>query len=120
MTTEAPVRTRKKPVKIEEVAETKVKEPLEEVVEEVTGPFEAFLEHQRKAFTEATKALESLVPEAFREHGQAAFKEVVEGYRQLFNTALDELEELIERAKRIPGRSEKVEEPVKEEAVPQP
>lgn len=70
------------------------------VIEEVgEGPFEAFVEHQRKAFVEAGRAIENLIPVASRKHGRSAFKEFVEGYRTLFNTALDEVVEAIEKVK---------------------
>ncbi len=65
----------------------------------VETPFEAFVEHQRKAIMEAFKAFESLLPVAVREHGEAALKEMFEGYRNLFNSAIDELVDTIEKAK---------------------
>lgn len=58
---------------------------------------EVFFEHQRKAATEVGKAMEGLVPTAIREHGSAAFKEMVEGYRQLFNAAIDQVVDNIEK-----------------------
>ncbi len=65
----------------------------------VETPIDMFIEHQRKAITEALKALESLLPVAVKEHGEAAFKELVEGYRTLFNSAIDEIVQTIEKAK---------------------
>ncbi len=58
-----------------------------------------FMDHQKKAFAEAGKALESLFPVAFKEHGLAALKEVVEGYRKLLNSALDEIVKTVEKFK---------------------
>ncbi len=82
----------------------KPEKKVEEVVEAPNGkhvetPFETFVDHQRKAITEAIKALESLLPTALREHGEAAIKEMMEGYRTLFNTAIDEIVDTIEKAK---------------------
>jgi hypothetical protein len=72
--------------------------PEEEVVVEPT-PFDEFVEHERKALKEFGKAFATLVPEGVREHGETAVKEMVEGYRQLFNSTLDDLVKVIERAK---------------------
>jgi hypothetical protein len=62
-------------------------------------PFSLFVEHQKKAIGEASKALTSLLPEGVREHGETALKEMVEGYRALFNSTLDEVVKTIEKAK---------------------
>ncbi|TVR23824.1 MAG: hypothetical protein EA396_02535 [Anaerolineaceae bacterium] len=67
--------------------------------EEQATVFKIFMDHQRKAAEEAGKALEGLVPTAVRDHGSAAFKEMVEGYRQLFNSALDKVVDRIEKTK---------------------
>jgi cytochrome c556 len=109
MTTKTPTRQRK------EKAMTPVEKP--EVVP-VTDekPFDAFIEHQKKAIEEAGKALVALLPEDFKEHGQSAFKEVVEGYRRLFNAAIDELIDTMEKAKL--QKSEKVAE--EKDATPVP
>lgn len=76
---------------------TKATEEMSE--EEKETVFEVFMNHQRKAAEEAGKALEGLVPSAVRDHGSAAFKEMVEGYRQLFNSALDKVVDRIEKTK---------------------
>jgi len=81
---------------VEEV--TPVVDPAD-VLAEVDTPFDNFLDHQKKALNEAGRALESLIPVEFREHGRSAFKEVVEGYRTLFNSALDEIVDNLEKAK---------------------
>ncbi len=92
MTTKAPVRQKKE--KVVKPVETPAVVP---VVDE--KPFDSFIEHQKKAIEEAGKALVSLLPEDFKEHGQSAFKEVIEGYRKLFNAAIDELIDTMEKAK---------------------
>lgn len=61
--------------------------------------FDEFVDHQKKAITEATKAVESLIPQGFKKHGEAALKEMAEGYRALFNSAIDEIVAAIERVK---------------------
>jgi hypothetical protein len=63
----------------------------EETRNTTENPFEKFTEHQRKALEEATKALEALIPPEAREHGREAVNEFVEGFRVLFNAALDEI-----------------------------
>jgi hypothetical protein len=69
----------------------------ENMTEETGGPFDAFVDHQRRAFEEMGKALDSLIPESFKGHAQSAFKESIEGYRKLFNSALDEINAAVER-----------------------
>jgi hypothetical protein len=54
-------------------------------------PFDAFVGHQKRAAEEAAKAIESLLPPEFREHGKAAINESVEGFRILVNAVMDEL-----------------------------
>lgn len=88
--TETVTRTRKK---VEAAAKAAVED-----VKDATS-LEQFLDHQRNALGEAGKALESLVPVAFREHGQAAVKEMVEGYRTLVNSTLDSLVDTVEKLK---------------------
>src|SRR5687768_7975049 len=82
---------------------TKAVEVKEELV--VTTPiaekgdtaFNTFLEHQRKAITEAGKALQGFIPEDAREHGQAAFNAMIEGYRELINATLDSIKAAAEK-----------------------
>lgn len=79
-------------------------DPVEPVVEvpveeNPDTPFSLFVEHQKKAISEASKAFASLLPEGVREHGETALKEMVEGYRALFNSTLDEVVKTIEKAK---------------------
>lgn len=102
MTTKTPVRQRK------EKAVSPVEEPaVVPVVEEKL--FDAFIDHQKKAIEEAGKALSALLPEDFKEHGQSAFKEVIEGYRKLFNAAIDEMIATMENAKLHKPEKEPVE-----------
>lgn len=61
--------------------------------------FDQFVEHQKKAFEEAGKALEALIPPEFKTHSQAAFKESVEGFRVLVNATLDAISTEIDKAK---------------------
>ncbi|MBZ0308699.1 MAG: hypothetical protein K8I82_21710 [Anaerolineae bacterium] len=65
--------------------------------------FENFVEHQKKAFEEAGKALETLIPPEFMTHSKAAFKESVEGFRVLVNATLDAISNEIDRAKEKTG-----------------
>jgi hypothetical protein len=53
-------------------------------------PLDEFLEHQKRALDEASKALDSLIPPEFREHGKAAVNESIEGFRILVNSMLDD------------------------------
>ncbi len=61
--------------------------------------FENFVDHQKKAFEEAGKALEALIPPEFMTHTKAAFKESVEGFRVLVNATLDAISTEIDKAK---------------------
>jgi hypothetical protein len=71
----------------------------EELTEEEKTALDVFINHQRSAAKEAGKALEGMIPSALREHGGAAFKEMVEGYRQLFNSVLDQVVDRIEKTR---------------------
>lgn len=95
--------------------------PVEESVPVEETPFDSFIEHQRKAITEAGKALAALLPEEFKDHGQAAFNEVIEGYRRLFNATIDEIIAAMEKAKLHPAETEEneaAEKPAEKEAIP--
>ena len=94
--------------------ETPVKSALDAVP---IAPFTTFLKHQRKALVEAGKALETVFPEAFREHGEAAIKESVEGYRTLVNTTIDEIIETFEKVKIGVEKEQKEVEPKEKEPV---
>jgi hypothetical protein len=80
---------------------TNLREPVLEMSDEEKRetPFSQFVEHQKKAINEAGKALTSLLPEGVREHGETALKEMVDGYRALFNSTLDEVVKTIENVK---------------------
>ena len=93
--TKTPVKSKDK-VK-SEVAKVERAEGL--TTEERATAFDAFVEHQRNAISEAAKALVSLLPVAFKEHGEAAVREVVEGYRTLVNSTIDEIVEAIEKVR---------------------
>jgi hypothetical protein len=88
------VKTRTPEVSVESVV-------TKETVDVVKTPtaLDTFVEHQRKALDEATKAIKALIPNGVQTHSEAAVREVIEGYRQLFNTTLDELTEFIKKAK---------------------
>jgi hypothetical protein len=63
------------------------------------SPFESFLYHQRRALEETGKALESLLPEGFREHGAQATKEFTKGLRVLMDAAVDEVKKAAEKVR---------------------
>ncbi len=100
------------PVDVVVKTASRAKKKVEEVAKSAMGEtkdnttLEQFIEHQRAALTEAAKALESLVPTAFREHGQTAVKEMVEGYRTLVNSTIDNVMDAVEKMK-LDGRKDK-------------
>ncbi len=86
--------------------EEKTEAPPAETVEEAMAEARAenpvldeFLNRQQRGFEEAGKALEGLIPEAFRSHGGKAINEFVESYRTLFNGVLDRVINSVEQAK---------------------
>jgi hypothetical protein len=108
MTTKSVPRTKREP-KVEEAVT-----PVGEVQPDEPTVFETFMDHQRKAVGETGRAIESLLPEAFKEHSKAAVKETVEGYRQLVNSVLDQVIDQIEKI-RLPEDKN-----VPQEKVPEP
>jgi hypothetical protein len=70
--------------------------PTEEVAgetpEDLRAALNRFMEHQRRAFDEAGKALDALVPDGFKEHGSEARREFIQGFKLLVDTAIRELE----------------------------
>ena len=66
---------------------------------------EEFMEHQRKAFVEAGKAMLALLPENFQSHSEAAVKEAIEGYRALVNNTLDDIIDALKNAKVEPAKA---------------
>jgi hypothetical protein len=76
--------------------------PVEDVAgaeETIERPLGQFVDHQRKAFVEVSKAFGALLPKELREHGQSAVREMLEGYRTLFNATLDDLIKTLEKAR---------------------
>jgi len=61
------------------------------------NPFDQFMEHQRKAMDEATKAIETLLPPGFKEHSKAAIEELIEGFKVLFEGTLDGIKDEINK-----------------------
>lgn len=85
----------------------KVEKAAEEAAKAIPTPLENLFESQKKALTEAVKAVEGLIPQATREHGKAAVEQAVEGYRKFVNSTVDEIVKLVERVK--VGKGEKPE-----------
>lgn len=98
-------------------AAEKVEAVVEETAQETKNVFETFFDHQRTAATEFGKMLEELIPVAIKEHGQNAVKEMIEGYRKLFNGAIDNVVDVIEKV-RTNTHVENVTENVKKAAEP--
>ncbi|MCI0712647.1 MAG: hypothetical protein L0154_21000 [Chloroflexi bacterium] len=67
--------------------------------QEAKQPFEKFVDKQRQAAEEFTKALEELFPPGFREHTKKAGQVFVESFRDLFEAAREDFEDLVNRAK---------------------
>ncbi|MBE2267219.1 MAG: hypothetical protein IAE80_03245 [Anaerolinea sp.] len=61
-------------------------------VDETKDPFGAFVRHQRKALEASGKALDALVPPAFKEHSAEARREFVKGVKVLVDAAISEME----------------------------
>lgn len=111
MTTKSAPRTKREP---KAVPANKPVASVGELKPQLPPAFDTFIEHQRKAISESGLAIESLLPEAFKEHSKTAVKETIEGYRELVNSVIDGVVETIEKM-RIPE-----EESETEEQVPQP
>ncbi|MEP7293201.1 MAG: hypothetical protein ABI835_15565 [Chloroflexota bacterium] len=60
--------------------------------EEKRDPLSEFLRHQQRAVEETGKALESLLPPDFRDHGKQAGREFISGMKVLFDAAVDGLD----------------------------
>ena len=69
------------------------------VAEHEPNTLDVFIQHQRKAISEAAKAVEALLPKGVQSHTEAAIKESWEGYRNLVNSTLDDVIEFVKRAK---------------------
>lgn len=98
MTTKAAPRTKREP-KAEPESQPAVS--VSELKPQLPPVFDTFIEHQRKAINETGLAIESLLPEAFKQHSKTAVKETVEAYRELVNSVIDGVVESIEKM-RIP------------------
>jgi hypothetical protein len=81
--------------------------PIDETPNAERSPFDAFIEHQRRAVEEAGKAIEALVPPGFKEHGSEAAREFSKSFKVLADAAITELEKLNkEMEKRHQARDE--------------
>ncbi|NDJ61710.1 MAG: hypothetical protein GYB67_11330 [Chloroflexi bacterium] len=69
-------------------------QPEEQPGEEQQTPnaFNQFVDHQRRAFEEAGRAVDALLPEGFKEHSQKARSEFLNGFRVLVDAAVENLE----------------------------
>ncbi len=90
------VKSRRK--KVSKAEEPVMATPLDEE-EEPKSALRQFLDHQISAVKEAGKALEGLIPDAFKTHTEQAVKEAVEGYRTLFNSIIDNVIGELDKAK---------------------
>ncbi len=68
--------------------------PEEEKADGLQGAFQQFFDHQKKAFEEAGKAFEALLPEGFKEHSNAASEEFRRSIKVLVDATIDELEKV--------------------------
>lgn len=80
-----------------EISETEIND------EEAQSILREFVDHQKKAIEEARLALEGLIPITFKEHGKSAVQEVVEGYRTLFTSMIDGVNEKIQKLRGSAG-----------------
>lgn len=97
-------------VAVEDAVETSIEEAEADVAaaeDRFDAAFDSFIDHQKKAAEEAGKAIESMIPQAVREHGSAAIKEMIEGYRGLFNSIMDEVNSKVDDVKQRISRKEK-------------
>ncbi len=56
------------------------------------SPLEQFAEHQRRAFDEAGRALDALLPDGFKEHSKESRREFVKGVKVLVDATISEME----------------------------
>ncbi len=64
----------------------------EPAAEEKRDAFNQFLNHQKRAFDEAGKAVDALIPPGFKEHGAEASREFVKGFKVLIDATIEGLE----------------------------
>ena len=67
--------------------------------DDTNSPFETFVEKQRLAAEEFTKALEELFPAGFREHTRKAGKAFVDSFKVLLDSARSDFEDIVRRTK---------------------
>ncbi len=79
---------------------------VDDTNEEPQGPLENFFFHQRKALESTARAIESLLPPGFREHGTEAGREFAKGFKVLVDAAIDELKGVTERAEKTEAKEE--------------
>jgi hypothetical protein len=77
---------------VSDYQETNGTQPGETAGEDKHDPISEFLRHQQRAVEETGKALDSLLPPGFKEHGKIAGREFVSGMKVLFDAAVDGLE----------------------------
>jgi hypothetical protein len=87
-----------------------VKAQVEEAAEAAKGPFDKFVDHEREALREASKAVEALLPEKFWTHGRKAAEEFATGVQVLADAVITELEKL----------SKQIEKEAEDEAADRP
>lgn len=71
-----------------------VKAQVEETAEAAKGPLDIFVDHEREALREASKAVEALLPEKFWTHGRKAIEEFASGVQVLADAVIAELEKV--------------------------
>jgi hypothetical protein len=62
-------------------------------------PLEQFVEHEKNAFVEASRALVSLVPSGLRKHGWNAIEEAGKGVGALAGAVVDGVSDVLRTAK---------------------
>lgn len=95
----------------------KIRDTTNERIEDVTEnpTVKQFIEHQKRGFNEAGQAIESLLPEGFKEHGKNAVDAFFESYRALYNGVLENLNVNIEIARKKQNEAiDEVEEALEE------
>ncbi|MBI5928888.1 MAG: hypothetical protein HY862_06245 [Chloroflexi bacterium] len=60
-------------------------------------PVKAFFHHQRLAFEEFGKAVESLLPPDFRDHTRRASQSFMESFKSLFDAAKADIDQMMQR-----------------------
>lgn len=65
--------------------------------EETRGPIESFIDYQKKALEETGKALETFLPDGFKEHSDAARDNFVKSFEVLAEAAREEFKRMGER-----------------------